>query len=1165
MRLLDLRLDRFGPFTDYTLDLNGDGVHVIYGPNEAGKSSTLRAITNFLYGFPSRTSDDHLHVQRSLRVGAKVQQADATGSENNALILYRKKGNKGTLLDEFNQVVDDATLTTLLRNLPRDQFITFFGLDSKTLVAGGEDLIKGQGNLGEALFSASMGGQQFQQLLKELEAKQNQLFKSTGSNPKLNVAFKALKSADANHKEHCLKSTAWEKVHRLVEDASIELEAVTSQHKAVYLAKERLHRVARTLPSLSSRTDLVTKLKAIEEVPILRLDSSEARLKASTDIKRCQSAIEQLNDNIQECDNQLAVIIINEMVLAQDVAIDALKNEKALYQKNTDEFQLLQGEITEKENELEALAANLLPAHSSKKPEALILTTVIREGLGLLVAEGIAIETALSNIETKQQDNNFQLAEAEGMLVELPESAAIGDLQLAIKDADRVLITEQDIDQLRQQLRDLEETTTNTACQLGLTPLNENQLLALHIPFTEKITALKSANEKLIEEQERQLKKSENLDAEISKLETQQKEANIGGRLVTENDLTTARQERDDLWLEIKNDWIGQTSSITDQHAKANIYETNTGTADQYADRLRREADQLAEYGLKGIQLEKLKDDRSAQRTKLNKIDSHIESSNNTWKALWPAEVEALGTYGEMIHWESSFRQLQTSITEKTKLNSEIEDKSPRIADCIRSLANVVVHSGEPTDPNKSLAFLVDQANSILARLIQTKEDRQSHETRKKDALKHQTKLSHELSEANQAKEHWLQRWKNQIVVLEIPAESSIAIVRIQLEQFEQLAKLLKEHREIKGTRNTLNDQIIRFEDTVTKLTADCGLMDNNSTESLIKLHKLEEALKTVLENKHRVQTIRANKQRHQSTLKTETETKNTAQENLDSLFKLADCETIEQLELIESQNNNRVDLKKNLTSLEKTLEAESFTIDELYAEIENVNADELPLMIDQTVKELETLEQNKQRAIEDKAKASSEFHALENQEGAVTAAEDAESALAQIDVHYRDYCMLAITRQLLSEQIESYRESNQGPVLACAEAYFQRISLGRYSRLVTQYNDKDEPELYCLRGDKEVPIDGLSEGTRDQLFFSLRLASIVHYLDHHDPVPLIMDDIMMTFDNERSVVAFEILGEIAKKTQVLYFTHHSHQKELAKNALQEGCVLHELELLAVQ
>ena len=281
------------------------------------------------------------------------------------------------------------------------------------------------------------------------------------------------------------------------------------------------------------------------------------------------------------------------------------------------------------------------------------------------------------------------------------------------------------------------------------------------------------------------------------------------------------------------------------------------------------------------------------------------------------------------------------------------------------------------------------------------------------------------------------------------------------------------------------------------------------------------------------------------------------------ALFQLAGCETTEELQLIETENTNRADLRKSLATIEKTLKAESYTITELYTEIEGINIDELPLMINEAIAELKELEQKKELAIKNETTAISEFNTLENQEGAVTAAEDAESALAQIDVHYREYCMLAITRQLLSEQIESYREQNQGPILALAETYFCRISLGRYPRLVTQYNDKDEPELYCVRGDREIPINGLSEGTRDQLFFCLRIASILHYFDHHDPIPLIIDDIMMTFDDERSLVAFQILGELAEKTQVLYFTHHSHHKDLARGALKEACVIHDLEVTA--
>ena len=44
MKILQLILQRFGPFSDVTLDLDGgnQGFHVLFGPNEAGKSSSLR-------------------------------------------------------------------------------------------------------------------------------------------------------------------------------------------------------------------------------------------------------------------------------------------------------------------------------------------------------------------------------------------------------------------------------------------------------------------------------------------------------------------------------------------------------------------------------------------------------------------------------------------------------------------------------------------------------------------------------------------------------------------------------------------------------------------------------------------------------------------------------------------------------------------------------------------------------------------------------------------------------------------------------------------------------------------------------------------------------------------------------------------------------------------
>jgi uncharacterized protein YhaN len=75
MQLLTLNLKAVGPFTGVVPDLSGGehGLHLIYGPNEAGKTSTLRALSHLLFRFPQRSIDDFVHPNDQLRIGEKLR------------------------------------------------------------------------------------------------------------------------------------------------------------------------------------------------------------------------------------------------------------------------------------------------------------------------------------------------------------------------------------------------------------------------------------------------------------------------------------------------------------------------------------------------------------------------------------------------------------------------------------------------------------------------------------------------------------------------------------------------------------------------------------------------------------------------------------------------------------------------------------------------------------------------------------------------------------------------------------------------------------------------------------------------------------------------------------------------------------------------------------
>jgi uncharacterized protein YhaN len=77
-----------------------------------------------------------------------------------------------------------------------------------------------------------------------------------------------------------------------------------------------------------------------------------------------------------------------------------------------------------------------------------------------------------------------------------------------------------------------------------------------------------------------------------------------------------------------------------------------------------------------------------------------------------------------------------------------------------------------------------------------------------------------------------------------------------------------------------------------------------------------------------------------------------------------------------------------------------------------------------------------------------------------------------------------------------------------------------------------------------------MSDGTCDQLYLALRLASLEAWLDHHEPLPFIVDDVLLTFDDERAAAALGVLADLSARTQVIFFTHHQHLIEIAQQHL---------------
>ena len=77
-------------------------------------------------------------------------------------------------------------------------------------------------------------------------------------------------------------------------------------------------------------------------------------------------------------------------------------------------------------------------------------------------------------------------------------------------------------------------------------------------------------------------------------------------------------------------------------------------------------------------------------------------------------------------------------------------------------------------------------------------------------------------------------------------------------------------------------------------------------------------------------------------------------------------------------------------------------------------------------------------------------------------------------------------------------------------------------------------------------------------MYLALRLALLESYFAHNEPIPFIVDDILIRFDDDRAVAALKALARLSEHTQVIFFTHHDHLVQLAKENLDDNFFIHQ-------
>ena len=157
---------------------------------------------------------------------------------------------------------------------------------------------------------------------------------------------------------------------------------------------------------------------------------------------------------------------------------------------------------------------------------------------------------------------------------------------------------------------------------------------------------------------------------------------------------------------------------------------------------------------------------------------------------------------------------------------------------------------------------------------------------------------------------------------------------------------------------------------------------------------------------------------------------------------------------------------------------------------------------------------------------------------------------LEQIRGHAREWTRLTLARNLLEEARRKFEQERQPGVVRHAEEFFTAITDGRYRQAYAPLGEQTIT-VTDADGRTKQPSE-LSRGTREQLFLSLRFGLIRELGQRTEPLPVVVDEVLVNFDPQRALGAATAFTELSKTNQVLVFTCHPTVVDLFHNTANE-------------
>ena len=682
------------------------------GPNEAGKSTIRHAISDLLFGIEHLSRFDFLHGKNEMRLGALLENGDAK------LEFYRLKRNKQPLRGLDDGLLPDDALAPYTGNADRTSFEREFCLNHARLAAGGQSILKSKDDVGRMLFEASAGVGIFGDFLNQLDEEAATLWSRRHSKDRMFYrALDAFNDAKKAVKETTSRTNEWKNINKKVAEASQALAAAKDGYEALERTRTKLDRVRRVALHFQTREAKIEDRVALGDVIVLSENAAEDLNSVKKEIANADRLLLKHQALIDKAVKDRDGVSVDKILLARKDDIIDLRDEKSHIKNHQIDIAKREVESLALSKDIEVLVLDLEWEMADEEIlDRALPSVILRKDIETLANTHGGLDQVAASTAENVKDKERSLADLSDGLRTLPDLQLPPSIKSSLAEARSLGNTEVSRANINERIEKVRDQFTTQIAKMRPWSGSVMGLHQLAVPSEAEVQEFKNYEHDIITKQKNVQKQHEETEDELKTCELKESQLQKIRKPVTPEAIETSRQDRDQLWGNIRSG--KKTMSEAGDDYEACVAAVDNLTDERYLNA--KEAKELEH--LRG-EIARLKQKHDRQDVKIKKIEEQRRKLMADWSqvterlSLGDMGISAFRTW--LVHYRDTLGEAEKLTDEEAKLRG-LETPETMAKTGLRQ-ALVQAGTSEETVAALTLRQLIDKAETVVSEVETTK------------------------------------------------------------------------------------------------------------------------------------------------------------------------------------------------------------------------------------------------------------------------------------------------------------------------------------------------------------------------------------------------------------------------------------------------------------